>query len=223
MGLGRIAAWAVALLWACSPFALEPAVSVAIRFESLLLLAWLGLFLAWPGPGGVWTRSRLIAVAALVTAAAASKETWVVTPGLVWALERWWRQATVRSAARVAALAACASAAYALAYFAAFPGGKGYYRLEPDVLAKIPHQLAAFLHLETLLPLGFPWTWTGALATAIVAAAGIVLAAGWFTVRADLGDLARVSCAHAELIREARHSARDSRRTNPPSTWPITA
>lgn len=174
LGLGRLAAWAVALLWACSPFALEPAVSVAIRFESLLLLAWLGLALSWPGPETRWTGGRVAAVAALVALAAASKETWVVTPGLVWALERWWRRATVRSATRTAAIAACASAAYTLVYFLAFPGGKGYFRLAPEVLAKIPHQLAAFLHFETLLPLGFRWSWKGVLATAIVAAAGIL-------------------------------------------------
>ncbi len=173
-GLGRIAAWAVALLWACSPFALEPAVSVAIRFESLLLLAWLGLVLSWPGPETRWARGRVLAVAALVALAAASKETWVVTPGLVWALERWWRRASARTATRTAAVVACGAAVYALAYFVAFPGGKGYYRLEPEVLAKIPHQLAAFLHFETLQPLGFQWSWKGTLAAAVVAAAAIL-------------------------------------------------
>ena len=51
LGLSWAVGWVLGLLWATSPFSEEPAASVAIRFEDLLLLAWLGLILAWPRPG----------------------------------------------------------------------------------------------------------------------------------------------------------------------------
>ena len=165
------AALAVGLLWGTSPFTSEPALSVAIRFEDLLLLAWLGLVLAWPGRGSAWTRGRVAAVTALALAALLAKETWVVTPALVWLLDRAVRGASARRALRAAGPFAAAAAVYSVVYFAAFPGGKSYFQLGPAPLAKLPHQLAAFLWLEQLRPIDLRLTVVGVAALLIVVAA----------------------------------------------------
>ncbi len=279
LGLPPAAAGAVALLWAASPLADEPAISVAIRFEDLLFLAWLGLFLSWPRPGERWTRGRALAAGACTFLALMSKETWVVTPGLVAALELPRRDWRWRPALRASAPFLGLAAVYAAAYFAAFPGGKHYYEFTAAPLAKLPHEAAAFFGLEELVPAAFPVTWKGALASLVVVAlaafairrrlaagvaglallllptvptllvpylptrytaipyagfllltaaallewsgarsplvrgvargaalalAGVVLGVGAMTVRADLGDIARVSAAHARLLAEAR-------------------
>jgi hypothetical protein len=146
------AALAVGLLWGTSPFATEPALSVAIRFDTLLLLAWLGLVLAWPRRDQAWTAGRAAVVAGLAVAAMLAKETWVVTPALVWLLDRAVRGASSRQALRTAVPFATAAAAYTVVYFLAFPGGKSTTTW-PAALAKVPHQLAAFLWLEQLRPI----------------------------------------------------------------------
>ena len=137
LGLGRTAACTVALLWATSPFTDESVYVVAYRFQPLLLLAWLALIVLWPAPDETWSRWRLTAVVLAVFAAAASKETWVVTPGLVFALEldrrrSWWRQAL-----RPAAGVAVAAVAYSVVYFFAFPSGKSYYELGVHALGGV--------------------------------------------------------------------------------------
>jgi hypothetical protein len=161
------AALAVGALWGTSPFAGEPALSVAIRFENLLLLAWLGLVLVWPGRGEPWTRGRTFAVAGLTVVALLAKETWVVSPALVWLLERAVRGASPRQAVRTAAPFAAAAAVYSVTYFLAFPGSKSYYHLGAAALAKVPHQLAAFLWLEQLRPIDLRLTPVGVLATVV--------------------------------------------------------
>ncbi len=179
----------VGLVWALSPFSEEPAVSVAIRFQDLLLLSWLGLILAWPRDG-VWSRGRMLAVGLCAFLAAASKESWVVTAGLVVALEAAWGRRRVAGWIRRAAPFAGGAVLYTAVYFLAFPGGKGYYTADPHVLAKLPHQLAAFLHLEQLAPLAFPLDWKGLLASAVVG--GLAVAAwrrGWTAGVAGTGLL----------------------------------
>ena len=179
LGLGWLGAVTVGLLWVVSPFADEPAISVSIRFEDLLLASWLGLIVAWPRPEEGWTKIRVAAVAGLAALALASKETWVVTPGLVWVLERSVHHRPPRRSLASAGWFAAAVALYAAAYFAAFPGGKGYFNWSPRVLAKVPHEMAAFLSLETLDPLAFPLTWKSGAAVMIVGAATL------FAVRAS--------------------------------------
>jgi len=169
------AALAVGLLWGTSPFSDEPALSVAIRFESLLLLAWVGLVLAWPRRDQAWTAGRGVAVAALAVAALLAKESWVVTPALVWLLDRAVHGTSPRQALRAAAPFAAAAAAYTVVYFLAFPGGKDYYHAGAAALAKVPHQLAAFLWFEQLRPIDIRLTAAGVLATLITA---VVLAIG---------------------------------------------
>ncbi len=174
LGVRPATALAIGLLWVASPFTEEPAVSVAIRFEDLLLLAWLALVLAWPRAGERWGRGRVAVAVAAVALAALSKETWIVTPALVAALELAHRRVALRRALPATVAVAASAAAYAAVYFAAFPGDKGYYAVSLAPLAKIPHELAAFLYFEGLLPLGFALTWRGALALALVAALAVL-------------------------------------------------
>lgn len=170
LGLGRAAAWAVGLLWACSPFSSEPAFSVAIRFEDLLLISWLSLGLAWPTSGEHWTRARIAAVIAACAMAAMSKETWVVTPILVAALAWSQERRDPRSIVPVAAPFLAAAVAYSVLYFWVFPSDKSYFEKSLRPLAKVPHQFAAFLHLETLVPTDFPFDWRGVVALLAVTA-----------------------------------------------------
>lgn len=165
----------VGVLWAVSPFAEEPAISVAIRFQDLLLLSWLGLILAWPADGK-WSSGRRLGVTLVTLFAAMSKETWVMTPALVVALEVSFGRRNLRGWIRTAAPFGLAVVMYTGLYFLAFPGGKGYYSADPHVLAKLPHQLAAFLHLEQLTPLAFPFDWKGMAALLVVSA---LAALGW--------------------------------------------
>jgi hypothetical protein len=175
LGLGTPGATALALLWACSPFAAEPAMQVAIRFESLLLIAWAGLILAWPRGDERWTPARATAVVALTVLAALSKETWVVTPGLMVALELGHRPAQRWRSRGVVGFAVAAVLAYVVAYFLVFPGTKGYGTPDPAVLWKVPEQMAAFLFLRPPAPVGFGPSVLGALALAVSVA--VVLAA----------------------------------------------
>jgi hypothetical protein len=168
LGLGLPAAAAVALVWATSPFTDESVFVVAYRFQPLLLLAWLVLITVWPGPDEGWPRWRIALAALAVLAAAAAKETWVVTPALVLALELDRRRA-FRLALRPAALTAVAVAVYVALYFLAFPSGKTYYVLGHHVLARIPSQLAAFLYLDEPMPFELRLTGVGVLATVAVA------------------------------------------------------
>jgi len=168
LGLARPEASAVGLLWTLSPFTDEPAISVAIRFQDLLLISWLALVLAWPARGGRWTRGRLAAAVAATLLAAASKESWVVTPALAVALEAARGERRTVRWIRAAVPFAAAAALYTAVYFMAFPGGKGYFSSDPAVLAKVPHELAAFLNLEPFTPVAFPLTWQGLFAVAFV-------------------------------------------------------
>jgi hypothetical protein len=172
LGLGPIAAAVVALVWATSPFTDESVFNVAQRGQPLLLLSWLVVILGWPGAGEAWTRTRVAIVALGLAAAAATKETWVVTPVLVAALELG-RGRSLRQALRPAAWVGAAVVIYVVLYFFAFPSGKSYYELGPHVLAKIPTQMAAFLFLEEPLPFALALSWSGVLASAIVAAIAV--------------------------------------------------
>ncbi|MGD1146681.1 MAG: hypothetical protein ABR961_01875 [Thermoanaerobaculaceae bacterium] len=174
LGLPAIPSWAVGLVWAGSPFTDEPAISVAIRFEDLLLLTWLGTILCWPKPGDKnRIKSRWIAVAVLVCLAALSKETWVVTPGLVFALEWAFRRLDVRRALRTMAPFVALVAAYVAIYFAGFPGGKGYFDLSLRPLLKVPYQMASFLYLVGFVPLEFPFS--APVAIGLLASAALVV------------------------------------------------
>jgi hypothetical protein len=167
LGLGPIAASVVALVWVTSPFTDESAFVVAYRFQPLLLLSWLMLIVVWPGAGVSWSRGRIALVAAAILASAAAKETWVVTPALVAALE-FDRHRSLRATARPVILVGMASALYVIVYVFAFPTSKSYYELGPHVLARIPQQLAAFLYLGESRPYGLAMTWTGLLALVVV-------------------------------------------------------
>ncbi len=171
LGLSSMAAAIVALVWVTSPFTDESAFVVAYRFQPLLLLAWLVLIAAWPRAGVSWSGSRIALVTFAILAAAAAKETWVVTPVLVAALE-FERRNSVRAAVLPTALVGIAVALYVIVYFFAFPSSKSYYELGPHVLARIPHQLAAFLYLRESSPfvVGVPWEGLLGLAAVVLIA-----------------------------------------------------
>ncbi len=169
LGLSWTVGWALGLLWVTSPFSEEPAVSVAIRFEDLLLLAWLVMIVAWPRAGQPWSRARQIAVVGSTVLALFSKETWVVTPGLVFALDWGYRRLEARKALRTALPFLALALVYVVVYFLSFPGAKGYYESSFGPLLKVPHQLAAFLFLEGLVPVAFPLSPAGLIATVAVA------------------------------------------------------
>lgn len=167
LGLGRIAATAVALVWVTSPFTDESALVVAYRFQPLLLLSWMGLASAWPRGDERWHVWRLALVVTMVMGAAFSKESWIVTPALAAALE-YERRRSFRAALIPAALVGAAAAFYLVLYFIAFPGSKSYFELGSHIIAKIPSQMAAFFYLEESAPVGPSLTWAGAVATVVV-------------------------------------------------------
>ena len=172
LGLGPAAAAIVALVWVASPFTDESAFVVAYRFQPLLLLAWLVLIIVWPRAGVSWSGGRVAVAVASVLAAAAAKETWVVTPALVAALE-FDRRRSLREIVRPVALVAFAAALYVVIYVLAFPTSKSYYEFGSHVIARIPQQLAAFFYLVESRPYGLAAGWEG-----MVALVGVVLMAG---------------------------------------------
>lgn len=181
LDLSVVAAAAIAVLWVASPFAAEPAFSVACRHEDLLLLGWLVMAVAWPGADGRWSPGRLGVAVSGALLAACSKETWVMTPALAAVLEVGRARRTWRQALRVGAVWALPVAVYIVAHLVLLPG-REYYSFAWRVLAKVPHQLAAFWYLEGLVPLQFPFSWKGLLALGLTAGAVWVArhrAAGW--------------------------------------------
>jgi len=167
LGLGSVAAAAVALVWVTSPFTDESAFVVAYRFQPLLLLAWLVLIIVWPRAGVSWSGGRAAVVAVAILAAAAAKETWVVTPALVAALE-FDRRRPLRALAQPVALVGIAAALYIALYTFSFPTSKSYFELGPHIIARVPQQLAAFLYLGESRPYVLAVTWVGLFAFAVV-------------------------------------------------------
>lgn len=167
LGLGRIAAAAVALVWVTSPFTDESALVVAYRFQPLLLLSWMGLTTVWPRGDERWHARRLALAVTMLMAAAFSKESWIVTPALVAALE-YERRRSFRAALTPTALVGAAAALYVVLYFIAFPGSKSYFTIGSHVIAKIPNQLAAFFYLEESMPVGPALSLAGVIATAVM-------------------------------------------------------
>jgi hypothetical protein len=177
IGLGWVGAATVALVWVTSPFTDESAFVVAYRFQPLLLMAWLVLIAVWPRAGESWSRARVAAAALAVLAAAAAKETWVVTPVLVAALE-FDRKRPLRSAVMPIVAVGGAVALYVVLYFVMFPTSKSYYELGAHVLGKIPRQLAVFMYFEKPAPFGPYLTWMGVLALVVVVL-GVISCLRW--------------------------------------------
>ncbi len=167
LGLGPIAAAVVALVWVMSPFTDESVFVVAYRFQPLLLLGWLALIIVWPRAGVSWSGGRAALAVVAILATAAAKETWVVTPALVAALE-FDRRRSLRAVALPVVLVGIAVTLYTALYIFAFPASKSYYELGPHVLARIPQQLGAFLYLGESRPYALAITWPGLFALVVV-------------------------------------------------------
>jgi hypothetical protein len=145
---------------------------VASRSQHLLLVPWLVLILIWPRQGASWTRARICTALVTLVVAAAAKETWVVTPGLVFALELE-RRLPVRRALRSAILVGIAVVVYMISYAVAFGSGNPYFEFGWHLIAKIPAQLAAFLYLEEPVSLLVSLSWRGVFAVAVVASMAV--------------------------------------------------
>ncbi len=184
--LGLRGVWGAGLvaLWLCSPYTLEPAQSVCTRFQPLLLLCWLGMALAWPGPGQGWDRRRLGGVAGLAVLSALSKESWVVLPGFVAAFELFLRRRSPGRALRAALPAAAAAAVYSVVYFIAPPIPATYFGSLSTGLVKIPHSWAVFCGLSSLHPGAMPFGAAEAAATAML---GALAWAAWRFRRPAMG------------------------------------
>lgn len=168
LGLPPLGSVAVAAVWGVSPWATESALHPAVRFDTLLVGAWCSMMIIWPRHDESWTGRRRLALAGAVVLAAASKETWVVTPGLVLALELAQRRRRGMAAFIPAALVTAGVLVYSAAHVALLSLGRTYFTWEPGVLAKLPQQLAAFLLLAPHQPAGFEFTWAGGAALAVV-------------------------------------------------------
>jgi len=178
LGFSLVTATAVAILWACSPFAEENAVWAASRFQDLLLIWWMLLFMIWPRKvrGEAWSGRRLAVAAAAVAGLVLSKESWVVTPGfaLVFSLvgNGWvWRRAV-----KPALLLSLPAAAYVVIRFVMIPTTGGYFQPGLASFLKVPDLMAAFLWFREFRPMAFTLGWPEVLAVLIVAAA---IAVGW--------------------------------------------
>ncbi len=170
LGVPPLGAAAAATVWALSPWASESALHPAVRFDTLLLLAWGALMAGWPRPNEGWTAGRRAVAAGALLLALASKETWVVTPALVLALELLQRRRRGLAAFLPAALVTAAVLVYGAAHVTLLSLGRPYFTVEAGVVAKLPQQLAAFLLLAPHRPAGFEFTWAGGVALALVAA-----------------------------------------------------
>jgi hypothetical protein len=172
LGLGWWAAVAVAMVWATSPFTAESVLVIACRHELLLLVPWSIMIIIWPRSGEPWSGRRVAAVGLMVAMAAAAKETWVVTPALVAALEvertRSWRAAVMPTA-----IAGLAVVAYLIAHAALLHGSEAYLELGSHVLAKLPSQAASFLYLAEPMVDRFSITWAGVVGLLLVTAVAV--------------------------------------------------
>ena len=174
LGLGRMASSLVAILWVSSPFTDEIAILVAGRIQILLAISWLVLIIAWPRQEESWNRVNITAVVCATAAAMTSKETWVVTPGLVFLLEVGQHRLRPTRALRTALSFLIAVGLYLVVYLALGLGASGYFKWSLAPLAKIPHEMAAFMQFEELLPLAFTLTWRGVFALAVIVGLAVV-------------------------------------------------
>ena len=173
LGLGTVTSAAVALVWACSPFTAEPVYVVGARIDELLGLSWLALIALWPSPDKLWERWRKLAVAGVIGFATFTKETWVVTVALVLVLELVCHRVPLRRALRSATWVLAPVCVYVALHVALLPSAPGYFSFDSSTLAKLPVELAAFLHLGPLVPTGFTLSPGAILAALLVAALAV--------------------------------------------------
>jgi len=168
LGLRPLIATVVSLVWTCSIFAHENAVSVVVRHQTFLMWGWLLLIYLWPATGDRWTTRRRIAIGMALALCLLSKESWVVTPAIVVALElalRGWRWRPALVAGGWLTLAVVVFIGFR---FALVPGLRGYFEFSPTVLVKSAHLFGAFVHFEPIQAGGFVLTWANSLATVLI-------------------------------------------------------
>ena len=170
LGLGSLAAAAVGLVWATSPFADESAFVVAYRFQPLLLLSWLVLIAVWPRAGEEWRRSARHRGRHRGGCRRRGQGDLGRDPGSG-RCSRTRSETFAAGDPRPTLIVGIAVVVYVIVYFRFFPAGdKSYYEFGSHVVAKIPAQLAAFLYLKEPMPFALELSWQGVLATVAVAA-----------------------------------------------------
>jgi hypothetical protein len=232
--------FAVTALWLCSPWVREPVWWPSNRFELILLLGWLAMALAWPGPGQRFGRRRLAAVAALGIVTAFTKETWVILPALTVLYDLVLAGVGPRRALARAAAPAAAVLAYLALYRLAGPlAASDWFRAGPAGAAKVPHVWAAFAAVTDLVAGDFPLGPAELGALAVMAGLGWlawrrssrlmalgfglyllpflpILPVGWLSTRYTtvpyLGFLLVAAGAARELVGAARGTARNAAR-----------
>ena len=170
-----VGAWIVAFLWACSPFSAEPVYTVGARIDELLTACWLVLVATWPRQEEAWSSSRLAVAGAALIVGILTKETWIVTVGLVLALELVQHGVGMRRALVSALPVAAFTALYLTLHLVLLPSGESYFTWSLAPLAKIPQEMGAFLYLEPFAPLASRASPLGALGCVIVAAIAVLV------------------------------------------------
>lgn len=168
----------VGALWGISPWAADAAIHIAVRFDTLLVASWCLMTAVWPRDGESWRGGRRAVATAAIVLAALSKETWVVTPGLVLLLDLVHRRQRGVAAFVPTALVTAAVLVYSTLHVTLLSLGRTYFVWEWGLLAKMPQQLAAFLLLTPHQAAEFHFT---PAAFAAILALGAALLAAWRT------------------------------------------
>lgn len=178
LGVPPLGAAAVGALWGLSPWAADSAIHIAVRFDTLLIASWCVVLAVWPRHDESWTGGRRAMTAGAIALAALSKETWVVTPGLVLLLDLVHRRRRGLAALMPSAVVTALVLVYSVLHATMLSLGRTYFVWDWGLLAKLPQQMAAFLLLAPHQPAGFRFTLAGFVA--ILAVAGALLVA-WRT------------------------------------------
>ncbi len=193
------AVFAASTVWMCSPYAFEPVQYVNVAYNDLtVLLVWLALAAAWPGPRQPWTPGRVAVAGGLAALSIFCKESWVILPGLVVAYELFVARAGFRRTATSGLLAAIPAGVYTLAYPWVFPGRESYYDFGAWALVKIPHLWACFTMLTELEPYRPSWGAAELLATVLLIGSAAI---GWKRRSALIGlGLALFFCSVVPIL-----------------------
>ena len=149
-------AFLICFIWLIAPFNTEAAMSCSSRFDTTLNALWLGMVLIWPEPHRTFNHQRLLILLGLFILAMLSKETWVVTPALLFVLAFYYQRKPFKTSLLIPSLASIPVGLYIMIYFAFFPlGQKHYFHYSLYPLKKIPMTIAAFFEIAPLQALAF--------------------------------------------------------------------
>jgi len=163
------------LLWWLSPYAMVTMILCATRFQTLLLASWLAMALAWPREGERWTPLGAARVSLFALLAYLSKESSVVTPLLVLALERFERRVPWRAALKTTLWAGFASGAYLMIYASVASSERQFFAPTWQLLKKIPVIVATMMEMSELQLSDYNLSAIHGLALLMLAALGYLI------------------------------------------------